>query len=362
MSTQVTIQGDGQRPLYRKFVRDGKAGNMDVIFEMIRIIRDSCDYDKGVEALAKNLLVNNGQDSYTPAIDQFKTVFNFVASNVVYIQDVAGRIESLKSARQTLSDGWGDCDDQAVLNATLLGDLGFEDVKIAMARYSANEDTFSHVYAVVYSKGARYVFDTNLPNAQFNTEIKTYEVKEIPVFTDVKGLDGISGLYNNLRNQLRKTARLGAQVVPRLGLVLPMGFVADHALTTGVNMVQSATATGGQPKSLSNTASAINQELDNIILALNNSQIAYDYAKTYALQLAAQLMAVDITQDDHYTLSIVKDSIKNKLSFINDFPEYARVNNIRVAHLHSGMMLAAGSALAIGAAYVVYSHYKSKRF
>ncbi len=365
MSTPVIIQEGNTRPLYRKLVRDGKAGNLDVVYEMIRTIRNDVDYDKGVEHVAKQILVGAGLDSYSPVQDQLEAVFNFViepvetqSRRILYIQDIAGRMESLKDARATLSDGWGDCDDQAILNATLLGCLGFEDVRIAMARYSANETSFGHVYAVAYDHGKRYPFDTSLPNAKLGQEVKTYEVKEVSVFADDNGLNGFGGIYHNVRNQARKTARLAAQVVPRLGMVLPMGFVADHALTAGVGMVQSAV--GGQPKSLSNTASDINRELDKIIVGLTQSNIAYDLAKTYALQLAAQLMAVDIKTDDKYTLETVKNSIKNKLNFINDFPEYAKANNIRLVHLHSGMMLAAGVGLAAGSAYVAYRHYKRR--
>ncbi len=360
MSTQVTIQMDNTRPLYRKLVRDGKAGNMDIIYEMIRLIRNDVDYDKSVEGVAKHILINNGLNSYSPIVDQLEAIFNFVNSNVVYIQDVAGRIESLKSARQTLSDGFGDCDDEAVLNATLLGCIGVEDVRIAMARYSADAETFGHVYTVAYDHGQRYVFDTNLPDAKLNKEVKAYEVKEIPVFADVKGLDGLSGFYYNARSQARKTARMAAQIVPRLGAVLPLGFLADHALTTGVNMIESAT--GKQALSLPATASSINEQLDQIIVGLTGSRIAYDLAKSYGLQLAAQLMAVDITTKDKYALDVVKQSIKNKLEFINNFPAYAETNGIKVVYLHSGMMLTAGAVLAAGASYMAYKHYKGKSF
>lgn len=358
MSTEIVIQQTSKRPLYRKFVRDGVAGNYDVIFEMVRIIRKGVDYDKGIEQKAKGILIEAGLDSYSTPVDQLKAVFNYVASNVKYIQDIAGRIESLKDARATLRDGFGDCDDHAVLNSTLLGCLGFEDVKIAMARYSDTDTTFVHVYCVVYVDGKRYVMDTSLPHAEFNQEIKPFEVKEIPVFQDVKGLDGFSGAYNTTRHHARKLARFTVRAIPNAVNVLPLGFLAGGALATGASLIDSAT---GQTLSLPATASSINKELDQIILDLLSSKIAYDLAKTEALKLAAQLAAVNVTRDDNYTLSVVGASIKGKLDFINDFPAYAEANDIKIVHLDSTKMLCAGILLAGGTAYLLYRGYRNTR-
>ncbi len=360
MSTEVLIEGTGKRPLYRKVVRDGVAGNTDVLFQMVRIIRNDTKYDIPVNRLAADLLKNNGLNSYSPATDQFNALFNFVKSNIVYIQDEAGRVESLKSARVTLSDGYGDCDDQAILNATLLGSIGFEDVRIAMARYSAEAESFQHVYAVCYVNGERFVFDTTLPDATLNKEVKTYETKEIPVYTDVKGLDGLSGVYNNLRYYGRKTARTAVKMVPFAGAVLPLGFVADQALTMGVQAIGGATG-NNQTLSLPATASSINQQLDEIINDLLKSRIASDLAKVQALQISSQLMATEIKPEDHYSLEVAKASLKQKLNFINNFPSYAEANGIKTVRLNSGMMLATGVALAGGAAFTVYQYYQHKR-
>jgi len=359
VSTEVVIQENNKRPLYRKFVRDGIAGNYDVIFEMVRIIRNSVDYDQGVEAIAKKILTDSGLDSHADASSQLRAIFDFVKDNVRYIQDLAGRIESLKDARATLRDTWGDCDDQTILNATLAGCLGFEDVKIAMAKYSSNDATFSHVYCVVYSNdGARYVLDTSLPNAKFNQEIKPQEVKEIPVFEDIKGFDGFSGAYNHARHHARKLARFTVRSIPSAVNVLPLGFLAGNAIATGATLIDQST---GATLSLPATASNINAELDRIIRELLSSKIAYDLAKTDALQLAAQLAAVSVTDRDKYTLQVTGASIKSKLDFIKQFPAYAQANNIKVVYLDSTMMLCAGIILAGGTAYMLYRGYKNTK-
>src|SRR4051812_9996131 len=96
---------DGSR-IRRKYVRDGVAGNLQVVHQMIRTVRHSVDFDKGIEGVAKNLLINNHLDSYSTAKDQCEAIYNFVKQNVAYIEDIAGRVESIKTARQTLSDGF----------------------------------------------------------------------------------------------------------------------------------------------------------------------------------------------------------------------------------------------------------------
>lgn len=354
MSTEVTIQQTGERPLYRKFVRDGVPGNYDVIFEMIRLVRNSVDYDKGIETVVKNLIKDHGLNSYSDTDTLFETLFNFVKSNVVYIQDIAGRIESLKDARQTLSDGWGDCDDHAVLNATLLGCIGVEDVKIAMARYNPTDTNFVHVYCVAYAHGKRWVFDTTLPDAALNNEVKAYEVKELPCFEDIKGLDGFSGAYYNIRSRAKRFTHHAIKMIPSAVNVLPLGFVAGNALATGANMIENSV---NDVASLPAIASSINVELDKIVLDLLGSRIAYDLAKTQAVQLAAQLAAADVTEKDHYTLRVVGASIKQKLDFIKNFPAYATEHNIKIVYLDSTMMLGAGVILAAGTGYLVYKEF-----
>lgn len=359
MSTELVIQDQSsKRPLYRKFVRDGVAGNYDVIYEMIRMIRNSVDYDLGVERVAKKILTDARLDSNATVRDQLQAVFDFVKTNVKYIQDLAGRIESLKDARATLRDGWGDCDDQTILNATLLGCLGFENVKIAMARYSQSDTSFAHVYCVTYVGDKRYVLDTTLPNAQFNTEIKPFEVKEIPVFENIQGLDGFSGAYNNARHHARRLARFTVRAVPSAVGVLPLGFLAGNAIATGASLIDRST---GETLSLPAVASNINAELDRIILELLQSKIAYDLAKTDALQLAAQLAAANVTDNDTYVLKVTGASIKDKLQFIQQFPAYAETNNIKLVYLDSTKMLCAGLILAGGTAYMLYKGYKSTR-
>lgn len=358
MPTELHVQQSTTRPLYRKIVRDGVPGNYEIVREMIRLIRNGVDYDLGLQALAARVLTDNGIDSHSPAREQLTAIVNFVAANVTYIQDIAGRIESLKSARQTLLDRYGDCDDQTVVNCSLAGCLGFEDVRIAMAKYDKDAKSFAHVYCTVYAaNGERFVLDTSLPSPQLNKEVQAAEVKEINVFDNVPGFDSFSGAWHEVRRNAREAARFTKNIVPAVLSVAPLGVLAGKALETGAELIDTST---GKELSLPAIGSKINRRLDKIINDLIRSRMPYDLAKSEALSIAAQLAAVPV-KNETYAFTVIRASIKDKLDFINYFPEYAKTNNIKVVYLNTTAMLCVGIALAGGAAYVIYRNYKSKR-
>lgn len=355
MSTEVVVESNSTRPLYRKLVRDGVPGNYDVITEMVRIIVNDVDYDQPIEAIAKGVLIDAGLDSYASPERQLEAIFNFVAGKVRYIQDIAGRVESLKTARRTLSDGWGDCDDQTICNCTLAGCLGFEDIRIAMAKYGPNAQTFQHVYCVVYVNDRRYVLDTSLPKARFDDEVKPFEIVEVKVFDNALSLKGLSGAYLSARQYARQGAKALVSAVPSAVNVLPLGFVAGSALATGAELIDQAGR--GSFFSLSNTASRINEQLDSIIVDLMSSKIAIDLAKTQALKASSELATIEIGPDDKYTLDTVRASIKEKLKFITNFQTYADAHGIKVVHLEPMHMLVVGLALAGGVSYWAFKHF-----
>lgn len=345
----------------RRLIRDGVAGNWDTIYAMIRLIRQSCEYDLGLEGFIAHWLISHNYDSYTPAQQIFSSLYKFVQLNVKYVQDVAGRVESIKNARQTLLDGYGDCDDQAILNATLLGDLGYEDVRICMTKYDPAAESFQHVYTVCYVDDKRYVFDTTLPHGSLNEEVPgAVDKREIPVFKDVAGLDGLSGIYNNVRHIFKSSLKGVVRALPTVSAFVPIGFAASHAFDTGANLLQKTF--DSSKLSLSATGSEINQHLNELIQMLLRSEIAHDLAQTYALQIAAQLAAVPQENGDSYTRDIVGASIKTKLAFIKNFPEFAKENGIEVVHLNHTLMLISGLAIVGGiSGFLAYRYYQRGR-
>lgn len=356
---EVLTQENNTGAITRKFVRSGVAGNYEIVYEMIRVIRNSVNYDIGLEHFTKQLLTSHNLDSHSPQIDQLQMVFDFVRSNIKYTLDKAGLIESIKSARTTIADGYGDCDDLTNTIASMTGLLGFEDVRIAMARYSENDTAFSHVYPVIYTTDKKRIpMDASLPDAKLGREVKAIEIKEISVFQDVKGLDGIGGLFNNLLHSGKKLGRVAVDLVPQAAFYLPLGFVSSHALATGAQLLNH---TAGKELSLNATASKINKELDKIIVDLIRSRIALDMAKPQALQFASQLSAVEKGRDDLEIYNTVKSSIQKRLEFISNFEAFAKMHNIKVVYLNPSAMLATGLAGAGFGCYMLYKVWDNKR-
>lgn len=348
----ITYQTDGSElKQKRAFIRDGISGNYDVAIAMIRLIRAGTK-ERGLEKFAKALIISNKLDSYSDASDILKTVFDFVRKNTIYTLDIAGNVDVIKSARITLSDGYGDCDDLTVLIATLLGCLGFENVKLVLARYFENDTAFSHIYAVCYIEGKRFVLDATLPenDFQFNDELKAVEVKEIPVFSFVNGLDGVSGIFTNTKYLAKKFGKSALDAVPTATTFLPLGFLSSAAFSGGAMML----AQNKNELSINALGSKINQELDKIIFALQNQTISYDIAKNLALQYSAQLNATSGNRDAN-TYKTIKNSIKSKLDIINNFEQKTGITPV---NLNPELILLLGAAGLSYGGYKLYQHYK----
>lgn len=360
MELQTTESTQG---VQTRFIRNGIAGNYDIVYEMARLIRDSVRTDKGIEALAKNILITagvNGNDLQTDNGTKaaLTAIYEFTRSNVDYLLDIAGKVESLKTARQTLRDGYGDCDDLTVTLATLAGCVGFEDVRIALAKYGAKDADFSHVYCTIHQNGKRYVLDASLSNGKVNAEIKPFEVQEINVFDNINGLDGVAGAFTNARYFGRKAFKTAVGALPLLADYMPLGFAASHAFSQGAEMLGRV---NGEQRSINAIGSTINGRLDSIIIRLMQSSIALDVAKAEALREAAQLSMVDLDAVDNASFAVVKKAVQNRLQFIKNFESYAAANDIPVVQLNAHLMLAAGLGVTGFLGYQVAKNYFSKR-
>jgi len=113
----------------------------------------------GVRATLKRMaqLVNEGKKNYEiraltlslvkhlPAknwLAEVQAIFSYVKNNIRYVRDIDG-IETIATPEKTLEIGQGDCDDSAVLIATMLQSIGHP------ARFIAagfNGNGLSHVY------------------------------------------------------------------------------------------------------------------------------------------------------------------------------------------------------------------------
>jgi hypothetical protein len=121
-----------------------------------------------------------------------QAIYNYVKRKVRYTGDVApiiwedGNVEGIdlyQSARRTLEFGGGDCDDQAILNSTLLSLNGITPI-LRVVRQKGDND-WSHIYAgglLPKGTGNRFIaLDTTLPGIdRFGIELPVAKIKDFP--------------------------------------------------------------------------------------------------------------------------------------------------------------------------------------
>jgi len=334
----------------RSFVRNGKDGNKDVAYQMVRLTRLTAQTNKAFQDFVNRLFIESGLDYYSPAAKKFQVIFNFVKENVRYLPDIAGDIESIKTADRTLSDGYGDCDDLSILFASMLGVAGVENVYFILANYGNNSAAYSHIYVIAKADGKRFVFDAAIPNGNLNDEVKPSEAIEINVFQNNQ-TDTPLGQIKKIELQAKDIYRQSLDVLPFAASFLPLSFFAGKALDASSSIAAYAAKNG---RSINKIGSDINQKLDEIIVSLVNRQIAVDYAKVVAMQLAAHLSAYEPRSYEKEAYKVIKQSLLTKLQFINNYKNISGYGT----ELNQKAMLAIGFA---GAAYIGYKFiYKEK--
>ncbi len=140
------------------WIDNGKQGSLQTAFQMARLVREDVVRDEGLQVFAAGLLIKAGIDSHTDKGQIAGLLCSYVQA-IPYINDPSGAFDSVSSARTTLAKGFGDCDDLAVLLATLLALVGLQP-RFVLARYKRGTKGYDHVYVdVVLAEGARMALD-----------------------------------------------------------------------------------------------------------------------------------------------------------------------------------------------------------
>lgn len=136
---------------------DGSAG----IFQTLKLMRDLINTSKLNPTtrmrVAQMLTLVPPKDS----LGEIRTLFEYAQQRIRYMSDIAD-VETISAPEQTIATGAGDCDDKAILLATMLEIAGFPTRLIATG-YNA-PDTFEHVYlAVMLPDGSFLPLDPSEP-------------------------------------------------------------------------------------------------------------------------------------------------------------------------------------------------------
>ena len=170
-------------------VGSGVIGNYNTIEIMKRVARER-SRSPLVRELALRILEGAGVKSQD-YINEARAIGAFVQKKVRYVRDIEG-VETLHDP-VTLIDqikrnqAQGDCDDMALLIATLLLSIGHQPF-FAIVKYHKNPNGgFNHIYTVVYEKNwgsplkKRIVLDAILKRVPIGTEVRYVTKEEIKV-------------------------------------------------------------------------------------------------------------------------------------------------------------------------------------
>lgn len=184
---------------------------------MAAMVREDAMRDAGLGRFAAQLLINNKLDSHSNQDDILDTVFRYV-QQITYIHDPGGAFDDINSARETLHKGYGDCDDLAVLLATLLALLGYTPAFV-MAKYSEETNGFDHIYLEVETNKGAMVLDPTTRSHGIGWENpKFIDRVTFPIFGRDAALNALRGTFTfDLSSLINTGVQLGTGLLAASG-------------------------------------------------------------------------------------------------------------------------------------------------
>jgi hypothetical protein len=162
-------------------------GNYETVEMMKKVARQRASHPM-VRGLALSILEQAGIPSHD-FLTEARALAEYVQQEVRYVRDIEGveqlhdplyMIEKLKAGTAQ-----GDCDDMAMLLATLLLSVGHSPL-FAIVRYRSTSGPFNHIYVVEYDKNwgktkKRLVMDCILKDRHIGNEVPHVSRKEIKI-------------------------------------------------------------------------------------------------------------------------------------------------------------------------------------
>jgi transglutaminase-like putative cysteine protease len=120
----------------------GARGTRQTLRLMSKLVREFRTAD-AIRRTAANIVEGFPSQAFR---DEVRAVFGFVRDDIRYLGDV-NEVETLQAPDVTLSTGQGDCDDKAILLASLLQSIGYKTQFVAVG--FGEPGVFEHVYVRV---------------------------------------------------------------------------------------------------------------------------------------------------------------------------------------------------------------------
>lgn len=287
------------RPFEGRYIwlRKGKEGSLQTALEMAKLVRHAAVSDEGLERFTVQKLIDARLDSHSRPEDVIEIIFRFVQS-IPYIYDPAGSFDSVQDARHTLAKGYGDCDDLAVLLATMLALVGYKP-RFVLARYKETTNGFDHVYVDVELPGnTRIALDPCSRSHGMGWESrKSLEQLTFPIFAG-----RVSSVFSGTATNLALTGvTAGLNFVPVVGPFLAAAVGPIAALFNRTQQRSEETARDEWKAQVHDGMRAIQKAVDSC-------QLGRDEALAQAKKLVDDYYAAC---DQNFTKSSVAKSCRN---------------------------------------------------
>lgn len=133
---------------------EGDAGTAETVQQMCRLIEEG-SRDPLVNRTAIAIL----QAAKVPQFDfegERRALYEWLRRSIRFVRDIEGK-ETLRSPRETLTVGAGDCDCNTILTLALLKTIGQRVRIITIAAHPEAPDIFSHVFGEVRDERGRWI-------------------------------------------------------------------------------------------------------------------------------------------------------------------------------------------------------------
>lgn len=178
----------GDAPQIKDYVvSSGSKGNLQTVALMSKLAHARKAHPR-VRTLALNILNEFGINSMN-YIDEAKAIGTYVQRKLIYVRDADGveQVHDPLTLIDQLERGVAraDCDDMALLVATLLLSIGHRPM-FRMVRYTSNFGPFNHIYVVDYTRNynsskQRLPIDAIIKDKLIGFEVPHKSGKEIEV-------------------------------------------------------------------------------------------------------------------------------------------------------------------------------------
>lgn len=188
----------GLAPVHRFTIADGDLGTAQTIDKIRKLVHDGMT-DQLVNRTAIAIVRQSGVPQFD-FLGEIKSIYEWVLRSIRFVRDIY-QVETLRSAREIILVGAGDCDDiNSILLPSLLLTIGAHVRLVTISANAEDPHSFSHIYCEVeLPDGSWLALDAARKNPAFGKQPMYYFRKRVWSLGDssYKDMKGLGGYYRD---------------------------------------------------------------------------------------------------------------------------------------------------------------------